>query len=962
MALPGTTTTSAVPSPAISTTANMEPQPTAANNGSAAAGQKRSATVAGNANPSIFRPVKRRASKACQCCRARKVRCNVVEHGAPCTNCRLDEVECIITESRRRKKLWGTKVDNTGSASDTGADTTTRAEASASPSERKTGFCHKNGTRISGSPPARSIDLRSDKEGGGHVPHLICAFNPSVCSGKRKKKTHHPKPFSHFLVRADQAQGLRMVRDRRASYASSHESLPSLANSLSTHTSASSSHPRKLLTTSQACNELPAFIKPTPIKIPLDDLDYLAKKGALTLPEEPLRSELLRSHFDFVHPYMPLLNRKEFLRSVTSDDGSKGRISLLLFQAVMFAGSAFVDMESLRAAGYTTRKAARKAFFTKARVLYDFDHEQDRISLVQAILLMTYWYETPDDQKDTWHWMGVAISLSHTIGLHRDPASSNMDPDRKKLWKRIWWSCFMRDRLVALGMRRPTRIKSEDCDVPMLTLDDFSIDTGPDGDEEDSVFWSCGERQRKEMESRRRKELAILCIQKAKLCMVISRVLSAQYSVLNTNQGTLAADGNTRTTMMLLPKKLDPECCQVERCDEELAKWARELPEDAIYRPIGANAPVDEVLTLHRNLLHMCYYTTVSALHRPQVLPSAPAPWPARNTGAELQEISRRKVRQAASEITHLAGELIDLGLVKYLPTTGVTVMLPAVIIHLLDIKSSNELTRELSLEGFGICMQVMQGLRQSYSAADYATHFLEAAIKKAEIQFAGHKKFRVRRRARYRYYFDQPSPQKPTPTSSPHSTPFSGNAIAIPASAPPSNAALTPPPDIENTNMLDAISLDENELQLRLETFLQSPPSPKQDDHQPPTPHSLPQNSAATFTIGSNGMLRVREELLFPSEKSTSPTPFLSIPRATDEENGDLDALLNLDGQHNDPFFGHYDDAPLVDQKLFDGGISAFGLIGNPSSLPDEDISKIFDGADFDIDGVIQVLGTEIS
>jgi len=46
--------------------------------------------------------VKRRASKACQCCRARKVRCNVVEQ-IPCTNCRLDEVECIVSESKRKK-------------------------------------------------------------------------------------------------------------------------------------------------------------------------------------------------------------------------------------------------------------------------------------------------------------------------------------------------------------------------------------------------------------------------------------------------------------------------------------------------------------------------------------------------------------------------------------------------------------------------------------------------------------------------------------------------------------------------------------------------------------------------------------------------------------------------------------------------------------------------------------------
>lgn len=99
-----------------------------------------------------------------------------------------------------------------------------------------------------------------------------------------------------------------------------------------------------------------------------------------------------------------------------------------------------------------------------------------------------------------------------------------------------------------------------------------------------------------------------MCIEKAKLCVCISQVLSAQYSVLNTNQGSLAADGSTRTTMMLLPKKLDPECCQVARCDSELAKWIRELPEEARYSPNRANDNMDDVLTLHRNLLHMVYW------------------------------------------------------------------------------------------------------------------------------------------------------------------------------------------------------------------------------------------------------------------------------------------------------------------------------------------------------------------
>ena len=80
-------------------------------------GQKRKASVAGIGTGADTGPgpvstnrvararffSKRRAAKACQCCRARKVRCNVTEHGAPCTNCRLDEVECIVSEGRRKR-------------------------------------------------------------------------------------------------------------------------------------------------------------------------------------------------------------------------------------------------------------------------------------------------------------------------------------------------------------------------------------------------------------------------------------------------------------------------------------------------------------------------------------------------------------------------------------------------------------------------------------------------------------------------------------------------------------------------------------------------------------------------------------------------------------------------------------------------------------------------------------------
>lgn len=49
------------------------------------------------------RAVKRRASRACQYCRVKKIKCSVVKSGSPCNTCQLDKVICVVTKSRRNK-------------------------------------------------------------------------------------------------------------------------------------------------------------------------------------------------------------------------------------------------------------------------------------------------------------------------------------------------------------------------------------------------------------------------------------------------------------------------------------------------------------------------------------------------------------------------------------------------------------------------------------------------------------------------------------------------------------------------------------------------------------------------------------------------------------------------------------------------------------------------------------------
>lgn len=46
---------------------------------------------------------KKRASKACSCCRTRKIRCDVLKTGVPCTKCQVDGFDCVVHARKKRR-------------------------------------------------------------------------------------------------------------------------------------------------------------------------------------------------------------------------------------------------------------------------------------------------------------------------------------------------------------------------------------------------------------------------------------------------------------------------------------------------------------------------------------------------------------------------------------------------------------------------------------------------------------------------------------------------------------------------------------------------------------------------------------------------------------------------------------------------------------------------------------------
>jgi hypothetical protein len=127
---------------------------------------------------------------------------------------------------------------------------------------------------------------------------------------------------------------------------------------------------------------------------------------------------------------------------------------------------------------------------------------------------MSLWYEAPNSHKNCWYWSGLAIGLMQSTDLNKMQDSAEI-----KKWRRLWWSAFVRDRLIALGMKLPIRFRIEDYKVKMLARNDLSLGEWPpnfpQGSGNGKLSWK----------AERRHQLSVMYIEEVKLCVCIDRFL-----------------------------------------------------------------------------------------------------------------------------------------------------------------------------------------------------------------------------------------------------------------------------------------------------------------------------------------------------------------------------------------------------------------------------------------------------
>ncbi|KAE8366773.1 fungal-specific transcription factor domain-containing protein [Aspergillus caelatus] len=583
---------------------------------------------------------RQRASRACETCHARKVRCDAASLGVPCTNCVAFSIECKIPTPKRKKNQ--TKAKESSGSEDNPQKETPKDEQSTTDGKDAFGYS-SNRMAVDGMPVTSLTESQAAQQ---------ATQNGAYAQFMKPKFARAPIKEAGRVAYLGESSNLSLlVQDRHG-------------------------------TTDVVHYPLPPNVRGSRARLAdLDnlELDILHQRGAFLLPPKPLCDELVDAYFKWVAPVVPIVNRSRFMRHYRDP---KNPPSLLLLQSILLAGSRVCTNPQLMDANGSTTPAAM-TFYKRAKALYDANYEDDRVTIVQALVLLGWYWEGPEDvTKNVFYWTRVAMVVAQGSGMHRSVESSQLSKPDKRLWKRIWWTLFTRDRSVAVALGRPIGINTDDSDVGMLTEDDFIEDEIDIAAEypPDPVHVQ-------------------FFLQYVKLCEIMGLVLAQQYSVASKSRRMNAMD--------------------LTHSDMALADWLQNCPKEVCWQRQNHH--------FWAALLHANYYTTLCLLHRAHMPPASSAPNSYRVE--EMAYPSRTIAFQAAGMITSIMENLQTHQEIRYTPAFIVYSLFSALIMHVYQMRSSVPTVVATCQERINICMQALKDVSKVWLVAKMVRTLFESIL-----------------------------------------------------------------------------------------------------------------------------------------------------------------------------------------------------------------------------------------
>ncbi|KIJ70318.1 hypothetical protein HYDPIDRAFT_77537 [Hydnomerulius pinastri MD-312] len=306
-------------------------------------------------------------------------------------------------------------------------------------------------------------------------------------------------------------------------------------------------------------------------------------------PDEDLCDKLVDAYFERLHFLMPILDKPSFMTRYKKLMGKRAETDFIQAEApfisvvfAVFACAARLVIDSRLTSERADDGGMGMVYYERALILHYISHASIQVSHVQSFILMSSFLCSINCLPQAWLLVGQAVRSAQDLGLHRSPRRLAISSIDKETRRKIWWSVYCLDRMLALALGRPLGVEDSDCDVELPV----------DVDDEYLPEYYSGVNLSQKPPSLMSGTIALVT-----LYQIAGRVLRQVYAIDNCKE-------------VLEPEKRIELQRSVEALDLELSRWIDELP--ASFGNVATEVKHISMTAV----LYSHYYSVLTTLHR----------------------------------------------------------------------------------------------------------------------------------------------------------------------------------------------------------------------------------------------------------------------------------------------------------------------------------------------------------
>jgi len=205
-------------------------------------------------------------------------------------------------------------------------------------------------------------------------------------------------------------------------------------------------------------------------------------------PNDEMGARILNAYFTRLHPRYPFLDRAEVWRlheerwrlaSTKPEDLSKAeRFGIFKLYLVYAIGATMIQLSEKYC--YTPPEVSpvmllsivpladsTKRFYMTALQHVSAAREARSIQNIEAMTLLVIYHLRSASSHGMWYMIGLAMRTCIDLGLHRKANSTNLDPFTAQMRRRLFWTVYYLERVIAISLGRPVSISDRHIDLEL---------------------------------------------------------------------------------------------------------------------------------------------------------------------------------------------------------------------------------------------------------------------------------------------------------------------------------------------------------------------------------------------------------------------------------------------------------------------------------------------------------------